>query len=113
MNSLHDASTAMNAPERMTTDTEQLMHGIGRDARAAARVLALASTEQKNRALTAAAAALRRAVPEILADAHRLVPTLIGFLVLGAAFWKTRSIIVPTLLSAFAYGLAWKIINGL
>jgi glutamate-5-semialdehyde dehydrogenase len=57
----------MNAPERMTTDTEQLMHGIGRDARAAARVLALASTEQKNRALTAAAAALRRAVPEILA----------------------------------------------
>jgi glutamate-5-semialdehyde dehydrogenase len=67
LNSLHDASTAMNAPERMTTDTEQLMHGIGRDARAAARVLALASTEQKNRALTAAAAALRRAVPEILA----------------------------------------------
>ncbi len=57
----------MNAPERMTTDTEQLMHGIGRDARAAARVLALASSEQKNRALTAAAAALRRAVPEILA----------------------------------------------
>ena len=52
-------------------------------------------------------------VPEILADAHRLAPTLIGFLVLGAAFWKTRSIIVPTLLSAFAYGLAWKITNGL
>ncbi|VTN58994.1 branched-chain amino acid transporter AzlD [Klebsiella pneumoniae] len=47
-------------------------------------------------------------VPEILADAHRLAPTLTGFLVLGAAFWKTRSIIVPTLLSAFAYGLAWK-----
>ncbi len=38
-------------------------------------------------------------VPEILADAHRLAPTLTGFLVLGAAFWKTRSIIVPTLLS--------------
>ena len=50
-------------------------------------------------------------VPEILADAHRLAPTLTGFL--GAAFWKTRSIIVPTLLSAFAYGLAWKITNGL
>ena len=49
-------------------------------------------------------------VPEIL---HRLAPTLTGFLVLGAAFWKTRSIIVPTLLSAFAYGLAWKITNGL
>ena len=52
-------------------------------------------------------------VPETLADAHRLAPTLTGFLVLGAAFWKTRSIIVPTLLSAFAYGLAWKITNGL
>ncbi|HBZ1408559.1 TPA: L-valine transporter subunit YgaH [Klebsiella pneumoniae] len=52
-------------------------------------------------------------VPEILADAHRLAPTLTGFLVLGAAFWKTRSIIVPTLLSALAYGLAWKITNGL
>ena len=38
---------------------------------------------------------------------------LIGFLVLGAAFWKTRSIIVPTLLSALAYGLAWKITSGL
>ena len=34
-------------------------------------------------------------VPEILADAHRLAPTLIGFLVLGGAFWKTRSIIIP------------------
>ena len=43
----------------------------------------------------------------------RLAPTLIGFLVLGAAFWKTRSIIVPTLLSALAYGLAWKITSGL
>jgi hypothetical protein len=51
-------------------------------------------------------------VPEILADAHRLAPTLIGFLVLGGAFWKTRSIIVPTLLSALAYGLAWKIASG-
>ena len=52
-------------------------------------------------------------VPEILADAHRLAPTLIGFLVLGGAFWKTRSIIIPTLLSALAYGLAWKIASGL
>ena len=51
-------------------------------------------------------------VPEILADAHRPAPTLTGFGA-GAAFWKTRSIIVPTLLSAFAYGLAWKITNGL
>jgi hypothetical protein len=31
-------------------------------------------------------------------DARRLLPTLVGFAVLGLAFWKTRSIIVPTLL---------------
>ncbi len=48
-------------------------------------------------------------VPEILADSRRLLPTLVGFAVLGLSFWKTRSIIIPTLLSALAYGLAWKI----
>ena len=48
-------------------------------------------------------------VPEILSDARRLLPTLVGFAVLGLAFWKTRSIIFPTLLSALAYGIAWKI----
>ena len=44
-----------------------LMQGIGRAARAAARVLALAPTEQKNRALRAAAAALRAQRIKILA----------------------------------------------
>ncbi|WP_434661947.1 L-valine transporter subunit YgaH [Klebsiella sp. MISC125] len=48
-------------------------------------------------------------VPEILHDAHRLFPTLAGFTVLGLAFWKTRSIIIPTLLSALTYGVVWKI----
>ena len=43
------------------------MAAMGRDARAAARVLATASTEAKNRALTAAAAALRRDTTQILA----------------------------------------------
>lgn len=47
-----------------------------------------------------------RRCPSPGADADRLPGA-------GAAFWKTRSIIVPTLLSAFAYGLAWKITNGL
>jgi hypothetical protein len=42
-------------------------------------------------------------VPEILSDSRRLLPTLVGFAVLGLAFWKTRSIIIPTL-SALAYG---------
>src|SRR6202163_4548544 len=44
-----------------------IMQGIGRAARAAAQVLALAPTEQKNRALAAAAAALRAQRLKILA----------------------------------------------
>jgi glutamate-5-semialdehyde dehydrogenase len=44
-----------------------LMQGIGRAARSAARVLAFASTDEKNRALLAAAAALRRCASKILA----------------------------------------------
>ena len=44
-----------------------LMQGIGLQARAAASILALATTAQKNRALLAAAAAVRAHVPKILA----------------------------------------------
>ncbi len=44
--------------------------------------------------------------PEVMHDTRRFVPTLVGFAVLGASFYKTRSIIIPTLLSALAYGLA-------
>jgi glutamate-5-semialdehyde dehydrogenase len=44
-----------------------LMQGIGRAARSAARVLAFASADEKNRALLAAAAALRRCASQILA----------------------------------------------
>jgi len=44
----------------------ETMAGIGRAARAAARALALAPAEQKNRALTAMAAAIRAAKPAIL-----------------------------------------------
>lgn len=46
--------------------------------------------------------------PEVLHDHRRLIPTLVGFAVLGGSFYKLRSIIIPTLLSALAYGLAWK-----
>ena len=45
----------------------EVMRGLGRAAREAERVLALASTEQKNRALAAGAAALRARRSEILA----------------------------------------------
>ena len=48
--------------------------------------------------------------PEVMHDARRFVPTLVGFVVLGASFYKTRSIIIPTLLSALGYGLAWKML---
>ncbi|MCT4702860.1 L-valine transporter subunit YgaH [Enterobacteriaceae bacterium H20N1] len=47
--------------------------------------------------------------PEIMHDSKRALPTLVGFAILGMSFYKTRSIIVPTLLSALGYGLAWKI----
>ncbi|HEY1845625.1 MAG TPA: L-valine transporter subunit YgaH [Buttiauxella sp.] len=48
-------------------------------------------------------------VPEIMHDGRRFIPTLVGFAVLGLSFYKTRSIILPTLLSALGYGLAWKL----
>ena len=58
----------MNKLERMSDDTTAtLMLQIGRDARAAAHVLAIAPAEQKNEALRAAARALRASVPKILA----------------------------------------------
>jgi glutamate-5-semialdehyde dehydrogenase len=60
----------MNKPERLekkSASTAELMHAIGRNARAAARELALASTEAKNAALHTAAQALRKATPTILA----------------------------------------------
>ncbi len=48
-------------------DVETLMQGIGAKARAAAAILANASTDAKNRALVAAAAELRRTTKTILA----------------------------------------------
>ncbi len=59
----------MNKPERIdkTADTDAVMDAIGKRARAAAHALALASTEAKNSALRAAAEALRKATPDILA----------------------------------------------
>ena len=48
--------------------------------------------------------------PEVMHDSRRFVPTLVGFVILGASFYKTRSIIIPTLLSALGYGLAWKML---
>ena len=60
----------MNAPLKAVSNAgslEAAMLEIGRDARAAARVLALAAPAQKNRALAAMAAAIRRSRAAILA----------------------------------------------
>ena len=51
----------------MTREVAEVMRGMGRAAREAERVLALTSSERKNRALAAAAAALRERKSEILA----------------------------------------------
>jgi glutamate-5-semialdehyde dehydrogenase len=52
------------------SDIASLMHGIGRRARAAARILALAPAQQKNKALSAMAKSIRVARAEIL-DSNR------------------------------------------
>ncbi|MEL3889551.1 glutamate-5-semialdehyde dehydrogenase [Ferrovibrio sp. MS7] len=49
------------------TDATELMNDLGRAARAAAQQLSIASAEQKNRALLAAAKAIRATAPAILA----------------------------------------------
>ena len=57
----------MNRPERIESDTAELMRSIGEAAKAARRKLAIASSQQKNEALTAASKVLRASAPEILA----------------------------------------------
>jgi glutamate-5-semialdehyde dehydrogenase len=56
----------MNRPERVADDTAKLMRSIGEAAKAASRRLAIATADEKNAALIAAAKALRAATPEIL-----------------------------------------------
>jgi len=62
-------SSAVSRPDEQTV--ADLMQAIGREARSAAGVLALAPTDQKNRALVAAAAALRAHRHRILAANER------------------------------------------
>jgi glutamate-5-semialdehyde dehydrogenase len=57
----------MNRPERIDNETAELMRGIGEAAKAASRRLSIASADEKNAALLAAAQALRVATPQILA----------------------------------------------
>jgi glutamate-5-semialdehyde dehydrogenase len=57
----------MNKPERIDNETVELMRGIGQAAKVASRRLAIATADEKNAALLAAAKALRAATPKILA----------------------------------------------
>jgi glutamate-5-semialdehyde dehydrogenase len=59
--------TAPLKPVENAGDLASVMDGLGRDARAAARALALAPTDQKDRALAGMAKALREQAREILA----------------------------------------------
>ena len=56
----------MNKPERIENETAALMRGIGEAAKAARRRLAIATPDEKNTALKAAAKALRATAPQIL-----------------------------------------------
>lgn len=47
-------------------------------------------------------------VPEVMRDQAKLVPTLVGFAVLTACFYRTRSIVIATLAGALCFGLAFK-----
>jgi glutamate-5-semialdehyde dehydrogenase len=57
----------MNRPERIDNETAELMHGIGAAAKAASHRLAIATSDEKNAALIAAAKALRASTADILA----------------------------------------------
>jgi len=47
--------------------------------------------------------------PEIIKDSQRLLPTLVAFVVLALTFWKSKSIVLSTLIGAVCYGLMFKL----
>ena len=57
----------MEAKTQETTDLKQSMQRVGENAREASRILALASADQKESALHAAAASIRQAAQELIA----------------------------------------------
>ena len=68
-------SNAMNNPDRASDQTADLMLAIGRNAKAAARELALATSEAKNEALRLSARALRANAGQVLAANARDMAT--------------------------------------
>ncbi|KAA1190723.1 L-valine transporter subunit YgaH [Photorhabdus heterorhabditis] len=48
-------------------------------------------------------------VPDVMKDNQKLFPTLMGFLTICLVFYKTKKIILSTLLGALLFGLTFKI----
>ncbi|OCQ53658.1 putative L-valine exporter [Photorhabdus australis subsp. thailandensis] len=48
-------------------------------------------------------------VPDVMKDNQKLLPTLVGFLTICLVFYKTKKIILATLLGALLFGLTFKI----
>jgi len=46
--------------------------------------------------------------PEIMHNHQKLLPTLAGFVVLSLVFFRSKSIVLSTLIGAVAYGLVFK-----
>ena len=49
--------------------------------------------------------------PEVMHDTRRFVPTLVGFAVLGASFYKHAALSSQHCFSALTYGLVWKVMG--
>jgi len=93
--------TVLNPEAGSKTDT--VVRRLAEEAKAAAAVLALASTEAKNAALTAAAAAIRRREPQILSANH---PDLAAAEAKGAtAAFRDRLALDKARIEAMARGL--------
>ncbi len=48
--------------------------------------------------------------PDVMQHSQHIIPAVVGFAVLGLSFYRLRSIIIPTLLSALSYGIALKLL---
>ncbi|GBQ51180.1 glutamate-5-semialdehyde dehydrogenase [Komagataeibacter sucrofermentans] len=91
---------AVATPTRADAPQPDVIRTMALAARAAARVLARSTTETRNKALTAAAMALRAAQPELLAANARDVAAFAG-----AAAFRDRLILNPERVEAMAQGL--------
>ncbi|WP_308719462.1 glutamate-5-semialdehyde dehydrogenase [Komagataeibacter xylinus] len=91
---------AVATPARADAPQPGVIRTMALAARTAARVLARSTTETRNRALSAAAAALRAAQPELLAANARDVAAFAG-----AASFRDRLTLNPERVEAMAQGL--------